>query len=206
MELLLLGAGMGLSGGLFPSPLHMIALAQVALNRWRRALLILIGVPLIVDGALLLVTFFFYQYIPRTIAHDIAYVGGAGVITFGIFSLAETRKGSPEEISTSATLSYGSVCAAALAEVAAPGTWIYWLTLAGPIIAEGCQKGYWHVVPFFAGGIVGYYGAALFSVCLLAWGASLHKQFRQRLFLIANVLLVILGISYLLRALFHGSW
>jgi len=205
MELLLLGTGMGLSGGLFPSPLHMIALAQVALNRWLRALLILIGVPLIVDGVLLLITFFFYQHIPRTIAHDIAYVGGTGVITFGILSLAESRKGPPEQISTSATLSYGSVFAAALAEVAAPGTWIYWLTLAGPIIAEGRQKGYWHVVPFFAGGIVGYYGAALFSLCLLAWGASLHKQFRQRLFLIANLLLVLLGISYLVRAHFHGS-
>jgi hypothetical protein len=184
----------------------MIALAQVALNRWPRALLILIGVPLIVDGVLLLITFFFYQHIPRTIAHDIAYVGGAGVITFGIFSLAESRKGSPEEISTSAAFSYGSVFAASLAEVAAPGTWIYWLTLAGPIIAEGRQKGYWHIVPFFAGGLVGYYGAALFSLCLLAWGASLHKEFKRRLFLIANLLLVLLGISYLVRAHFRGSW
>src|SRR5215469_17592595 len=194
MELLLLGAGMGLAGGLFPSPLHMIALAQVALNRWLRALLILIGVPLIVDGALLLITFFSYQHIPRTIAHGIAYVGGTVVIIFGVFSLVESRKKTPQEMS--ALFSYGGVTAAALAEVAAPGTWIYWLTLAGPIIAEGRLKGYWHVVPFFVGGIAGYYGAALFSLCLLAWGASLHKQFRQRLFLIANLLLVLLGISY----------
>src|SRR5215472_3939276 len=206
MELLLLGAGMGLAGGLFPSPLHMLALAQVALNHWLRALLILIGVPLIVDGALLLITFFFYQHIPRTIAHDIAYVGGTVVIIFGVFSLVESRKKTPQAMSTSAVLSYGGVTAAALAEVAAPGTWIYWLTLAGPIIAEGRLKGYWHVVPFFVGGIAGYYGAALFSLCLLAWGASLHKQFKERLFVIANVLLVFLGISYLVRVQLHGRW
>jgi threonine/homoserine/homoserine lactone efflux protein len=206
MELLLLGAGMGFAGGLFPSPLHMIALAQVALNRWLRALFVLIGAPLAIDGALLLITFFFYQQIPRTIAHDVAYVGGSVVIAFGLFSLAESRKKTHEEMTTSAALSYGGVTAAALTELAAPGTWIYWLTLAGPIIAEGRQKGYWHVVPFFAGGLIGYYGAALLSLCLLAWGASLHKQFKRHLFVIANVLLVFLGISYLIRAYFYGQW
>jgi hypothetical protein len=37
---------------------------------------------------------------------------------------------------------------------------------------------------------------------MLAWGASLYKRFRERLFLIANILLLVLGISYLLRAHF----
>jgi hypothetical protein len=37
--------------------------------------------------------------------------------------------------------------------------------IAGPVIAEGRLKGYWHVVPFFVGGLIGYYGAAdLFHV------------------------------------------
>jgi len=195
---------MGLAGGLFPSPLHMIALAQVALNRWLLALFILIGAPLLIDGALLLITFVFYQHIPRTVAHDVAYVGGSAVIAFGLFSLAESRRKTHEEMATSAALSYGGVTAAALTELAAPGTWIYWLTLAGPIIAEGRQKGYWHVVPFFVGGLIGYYGAALLSLCFLARGARLHKQFKQHLFVTANVLLVVLGISYLVRAHFHG--
>ena len=34
----------------------------------------------------------------------------------------------------------------------------------------------------------------------MAWGAGLHKTFKQRLFLFANLLLVVLGISYLVRA------
>ena len=45
MDLLLLGLGMGIVGGLFPSPLHLIALAQVALGRWTRGILILVGPP-----------------------------------------------------------------------------------------------------------------------------------------------------------------
>jgi threonine/homoserine/homoserine lactone efflux protein len=200
MDLLLLGAGMGIVGGLIPSPLHFIALAQVALNRWVRAIAILLGPPIFIDGILLLVTFFFYQFIPHTIAHDVAYVGGVVLIGFASYALYEMRRKSAEDMAKSAKLTYASVTAASLAEVTAPGTWIYWLTIAGPIIAEGRQHGYWHVVPFFAGGLIGYYGAAILSVWLMAWGASLHRKFKQRLFLIANLLLLVLGISYLLRA------
>jgi hypothetical protein len=200
MELLLLGAGMGVAGGLFPSPLHMIALAQVSLNRWLRALLILIATPLTIDALLLLITFLFYQHVPRNIAHYVQYAGGSVVIVFAAYSLIESRGKTREQMADSSTMSYGSVTAAALAEVSAPGTWIYWLTIAGPIISEGRLKGYWHVVPFFAGGILGYYGAALVSVAALAWGAGLHKGFKKHLFLVANVLLLALGASYLIRA------
>lgn len=200
MDLLLLGAGMGIVGGLFPSPLHLIALAQVALNRWAHAIVILVGPPLAVDGGLLLVTFFFYRYVPHSIAHSIAYVGGVALVGFAGYSLYQMRGKSQEEMAQSPGLTYASVSVATLAELTAPGTWIYWLTVAGPIIAEGRAKGYWHVVPFFAGGLAGYYGAAIFSVWLMAWGAGLHKKFKQRLFLVANLLLLVLGISYLVRA------
>lgn len=202
MDLLLLGLGMGIVGGLIPSPLHLIALAQIALNRWLRAIVVLIGPPLVIDGALLVVTFFFYQYVPHNIAHDVAYLGGVALLAFGSYSLVELRRRGQEEMAQSAVLSYASVTVAALAELGAPGTWIYWLTVAGPIIAEGRQRGYWHIVPFFAGSLVGYYGAAVFSTWLMAWGAGLHRQFKKHLFLAANVLLVVLGLSYLARAYF----
>ena len=202
MDLLLLGMGTGIVGGLIPSPLHLIALTQVALNRWLRAIIVLVGPPLVIDGALLLVTFFFYQYVPQNIAHSVAYVGGVVLLAFGGYSLVEMRRKSQEEMARSATMSYASITVAALAELGAPGTWIYWLTVAGPVIAEGRLKGYWHVMPFFVGGLVGYYGAAIFSTWLMAWGASLHKQFRKHLFLAANVLLLVLGVSYLARAYF----
>ncbi len=199
-----MGAGMGIVGGVIPSPLHLIALAQVALKKWLRVLAILIGLPLVIDGGLLLATLLFYQYIPRHLAHKVAYVGGIVLVVFGAYSVFENRRKSEDELARSATVTYGGVSAAALAELTAPGTWIYWLTVAGPILAEGRQKGYGHIVPFFAGGLVGYYGASIFSVWLMAWGASLHRAFNQRLFLIANLLLVVLGFVYLLRAFFEG--
>lgn len=200
MRLLLLGAGMGVVGGLPPSPLHLIALTQVAVNRWRRAIAILVGPPLFIDGLLLVITLFFVRYVPRDIAHDVAYAGGVILITFGSYSLTEMRRKSRAELEESGVLTYASLVTASLAELTAPGTWIYWLTIAGPILARGRQTSYWHVVPFFAGGLFGYYGAAILSTGLLAWGASLHRHFKRRLLLVANVLLVILGASYLVNA------
>jgi len=202
MDLLLLGAGMGVVGGMIPCQLHFIALTQVALNRWLRAILILVGPPVVVDAALLLVTFFFYRYIPPSIAHYVAYVGGFVLIGFASYSLNTLRTKTEAEMANSSTLTYASVTTATLAELTAPGTWIYWLTVAGPILAEGRLRGYWHVVPFFLGGLLGYYGAAVVSLRVLAWGAGLHKRFHERLFFIANVLLLVLGISYLVRAYF----
>ncbi len=191
---------MGIVGGLVPSPLHLIALAQVALGRWPRAIAILIGPPLIVDGVLLAATLFFYSHIPRGIAHYVAYVGGVTLLVLASYALLQMRRRSQQELAASAPLTLASVTAASLAELSAPGTWIYWMTIAGPILAEGRVAGYWHVVPFFAGGLIGYYGAAVLSVRLLAWGASLHRHFRRYLFLVANILLLVLGISYLIRA------
>jgi hypothetical protein len=178
----------------------MIALSQVALGRWGRAIYVLIGAPLIVDGCLLLVTCLFYRFIPSGIAHYVAYVGGVALIGFASYSLGEMRGKTQYEMAASTTLTYASVSVALLAEVASPGTWVYWLTIAGPILAEGRQHGYGRVVPFFVGGLVGFYGAALFTLCALAWGAGLHKKFKQHLFLAANLLLLLMGISYLVRA------
>jgi hypothetical protein len=200
MDLLILGAGMGIVGGLLPSPLYMISLTQVALGRWFRAIFVMIVPPLVVDGVLLFVTFFFFRLIPPGIAHYVAYGGGVVLISFAIYSLRESRHKTQQEMAGSATLTYASVSVATLAEVAAPGTWVYWLTIAGPILAEGRQHAYWHVVPFFVGGAVGFYGAGVFSVWLMAWGAGLHRSFKQHLFLAANILLLIMGISYLVRA------
>jgi LysE type translocator len=204
MELLILGVSMGVVGGLVPSPLHMLALAQVALKRWDRAIGVLIAPPLVIDGALLLLTFFFYEYVPRNIAHVVAYAGGAYLIFYSLYALLCMRGKSREEMAESHGLTYGSVTAASLSELSAPGTWIYWMTIAGPILAEGKQRGYWHVVPFFAGGLVGYYGAALISLALLAWGASLHRHLRQNLLWIANFLLLAFGVGYVLHAYFMG--
>jgi threonine/homoserine/homoserine lactone efflux protein len=205
MNLFLLGAGMGIVGGLMPSPLHLIAITQAALHRWRRAILILVGPPVAIDGALLVVTLFFFRYVPHNIAHAVAYVGGASLLLFAGYSLYEMRRKTREELEKSESLTYAGIIAASLTELTAPGTWIYWLTIAGPILAQGRIIGYWRVAPFFIGGLAGYYGAAIFSVWLLYWGASLHKKFKQRLMLVANLLLVVLGIAYLVNAAYLGK-
>ena len=203
MDLFILGAGMGVVGGIFPNPLLMIALTQVALGRWLRAIGVLIGAPLAVDGCLLLLTCFFYGFIPAAIAHDVAYVGGVVLIGFACYSLWELRHRTPTQLANSVSMSYASVSVALLSEVSSPGTWVYWLTIAGPILAEGRQHGYGHVIPFFVGGLVGFYGAALVALCLLSWGAGLHARIKQHLFLATNILLLLMGISYLARA-FRG--
>ena len=202
MELFILGAGMGVVGGLLPNPLQMIALTQVALGRWSRAFFVLLVPPLIVDAAFLLVTLLFFRVIPVGIVHYVAYAGGVILVGFAGRALWELRVTPASDLAASSAYTVGGVAVAALAEVAAPGTWIYWLTVAGPILGEGRIHGYSHVVPFFGGGLAGYYGAAIISTALISWGAGLHRSFKKNLVLTANIILLLIGISYFVRAYF----
>ncbi len=193
---------MGVVGGLIPSPLHLIALTQATARRWLTASVLLVGPPTLVDGLFLVITFFFYQYIPLNIAHYTAYAGGVALAVFGGLSLRSMPGKNPDGKAHSWSMSMSSVSLATLFEVTAPATWVFWLIIAGPVIAEGRTAGYWHIMPFFAGGVVGYYGAAFASVWLMAWGTGLHKDFNRYLFRVANIMLVVLGVWYFVHSYF----
>ncbi|HUX09703.1 MAG TPA: hypothetical protein VMW51_03620 [Terriglobia bacterium] len=204
MQLFLLGLGMGVVGGLLPTPLHLIATTQMTLRRRARAAWVLVGPPTAIDAVFLLITYFFYKMIPPFIAHDMAYVGGAALAGFGAYLLwANPRKG-PEKKEYAWNLTSGSLALATLVEASAPGTWVYWLTVAGPIIAEGRLEGYGRIVPFFVASLLGYYAASFLSVWLMAWGAGAHQRFRKGMFLAANLLLIVLGALFIARAYFVG--
>ena len=195
---------MGAVGGLLPTPLRFIALTQLTLKRRLRAAWILIGPPTLIDAVFFPVTYFFYQFIPLAVAHYTAYAGGAALIGFGAYMFWQHPRNSKEKDPYSWKLSYGSLTLATLVEASAPATWVFWLTIAGPIIAQGRVEGYWPILPFFLGSLIGYYGAAFLSVWLMAWGAGAHKRFRPILFVVANSLLVVLGALYIVRAYFVG--
>ena len=199
MQLFLLGLGMGVVGGLLPTPLHLIGLTQVTLRRRLRAAWVIVGPPTAIDIVFFLAAYFFYQVIPPAIAHYTAYVGGAALIGFGAYLLFKNPQKGVEKKDYSWNLTYGSLALATLVEASAPGTWVYWLAIAGPIIAEGRVEGYWYILPFFVGSLLGYYGASFLSVWLMAWGAGAHRRFRRLLFFAANGLLILMGVLFVVR-------
>ncbi|HET7100550.1 MAG TPA: hypothetical protein VFJ52_05315, partial [Terriglobia bacterium] len=167
MQLFLLGFGLGVVGGLLPTPLHLIALTQMTLKHWGRAVWVLVAPPTVIDALFFLITFFFYQLIPPSVAHYTSYAGGVALAGFGAYLLLENPRKGPEKKQCSWKLSSGSLALATLVEASAPGTWVYWLAIAGPIIAEGRVGGYGHILPFFVGSLIGYYGASFLSVWLM---------------------------------------
>jgi hypothetical protein len=204
MQLFLLGFGMGVVGGLVPTPLHLIALTQMTLKRWVRATWILVAPPTVIDAVFFVIAFFFYELIPPAVAHYTSYAGGVALAGFGVYLLWENPRKGAEKRECSWRLNRGSLALATLVEASAPGTLVYWLAIAGPIIAEGRVHGYGHILPFFVGSLIGYYGASFLSVWLMAWGAGVHKRFGTILFFAANTLLVVMGILFIVREYFAG--
>jgi len=203
MSLLILGAGLGMVGGFLPSPLRIIAFGQAVLGRWWRALLVLLGPPLVIDGAFLVFAWACLRFVPLSFVHWVAYVGGAGLIVYAVYSLWRATGWSsgagvigpgPSEFTVR------DVSLASSAEVLTPGNWIYWITVVGPILAEARTQGYLRVAPFFAGGLAGYYGASIGSTWLLAWGAGSYSRLANRLVVLGYGLLLVMGMYYFVRA------
>jgi len=149
MDLLLLGLGMGIVGGLL-SQSHAFDCPNASGGQpldarhsdTYRALLV-------VDGILLIVTFFFYRYIrERGSLHSLRR--GVVLLVYAGYSLWRTDvrpRGNSQFVES-------HLCQRVRRDACrggVPGTWIFWLTIVGPIFAEGRLKGYWHIVPFFAG-------------------------------------------------------
>ncbi|HKT10585.1 MAG TPA: hypothetical protein VJW77_02040 [Terriglobia bacterium] len=174
----------------------------MTLKRWVRAAWVLVAPPAGIDAVFFLIAFFFYQLIPPGVAHYTSYGGGVALAAFGAYLLWGNPRKSPEKCVRSWKLSPGSLTLATLVEASAPGTWVYWLAIAGPVIAEGRVHGYGRILPFFVGSLVGYYGASFLSVWLMAWGAGAHKRFRTFLFFAANTLLIVMGILFIVREYF----
>ena len=98
MQLFLLGLGMGFVGGLLPTPLHLIAVTQMTLKNWVRAVWVLTAPVTLVDAVFFLIAYFFYQLIPPHIAHYISYAGFCVNESRCAYLLREnTRKGGKQK-------------------------------------------------------------------------------------------------------------
>ena len=115
MDLLIMGAGMGVVGGMLPNPLQMIALTQVAIGRWGRAIFVLIVPPLVADAGFLFMTLFFFRFIPLGIVHYVGYVGGVVLLAFASYSLFELHRKTQEEMANSAAFTFAGATTASIA-------------------------------------------------------------------------------------------
>lgn len=199
LESLLLGFGIGLSGALAPGPTVLATISGAAAHGPLVGVRVAAG-HLLVEGAL--AAALVLGMAPLILSHEttIAVVGGAGLVGFGLLTLAGAR---------TATLSAdglaqpgGPVVAGALTTVANPYFWLWWASLGGALLAAALATGPGEAFFYLAGHGAADLGWLLLVGAAISRGAALLPDRAYRALLAAcGIAMIAIGCTYAAGAL-----
>lgn len=156
---LLQGLSLGVSATASPGPFQAFIIGKSVRNGWRRTLPAILA-PLISDGPIIALMVFLLTRMPAGILRAIQIAGGAYVLYLAWRSFQAWRDYRPADIpeGTAQTLRQ-----AVITNLLAPGPYVFWSLLAGPVLVRGWSESPVRGIAFLAG----FYGAMLSALALL---------------------------------------
>lgn len=194
---LLQGISLGLSGAASPGPFQAFLIGQTLKNGWRRTLPAALA-PLISDGPIIALMVILLTRLPPGVLRAIQIAGGLYVLYLAWRAFQAYRQFQPaaEPGETGRTLGQ-----AVLTNFLAPGPWVFWSMLAGPVLVRGWQEAPAHGLAF----LLGFYGAMVSALSLLIVLFSAARQLGPRvsraLIGLSALALLGFGVYQLLRPL-----
>ncbi len=157
---LLQGLGLGGAAAAQPGPFQAYLLSQTLKNGWRRTIWAAFA-PLISDGPIVALVLFVLTKTPDWFL-NLLRVGGGLFLIYLAYGAAVTFRASGETAVSSqpdlpSTTSHRTIFEAALMNALSPNPYIFWATVAGPVLIEG-----WRQTPAFGiSFVVGFYGTLI---------------------------------------------
>ena len=156
---LIQGIGYGFAAAAQPGPLQTYLISQSLTKGWRRALPAAFA-PLISDGPIIVLCLLVLRQVPDSFKHVLYIVGGLFVLYLS-YGAYKAWKNFDSNLPSTESGTQQSVLKAALVNILAPGAYIFWSLVTGPILITG-----WRVTPIF--GIVFMLGFYItFVLCLM---------------------------------------
>jgi threonine/homoserine/homoserine lactone efflux protein len=179
------GLLLGLSAALMPGPFMAFLLAQALRQGWRRTLPAALA-PLISDGPIVVMALFALTQAPPWLLKLLQIAGGLFLLYLAL--RATVPFAPPSEAGRQNLLK------AALMNALSPGPYIFWSTVAGPIVLAG-----WRESPVAGGSfMVGFYAALIGSFAgftiLCAIAGQLDPRLSQFLTGLSVLLLLLFGL------------
>jgi threonine/homoserine/homoserine lactone efflux protein len=180
---LLQGLSLGLSAAASPGPFQAFILGKTVKNGWKQTLPAVLA-PLISDGPIITLMVLVLTRLPEGVLRLIQFAGGLFVLYLAWKSFQAYFHFQPVDspVETRQTL-----WQAVVTNFLAPGPYIFWSLLAGPVLVKGWQETPVHGVAF----LLGFYFAMLSGLVLLVVLFSAARQLGPR------VSRLLLGISAL---------
>jgi len=156
---LIQGIGYGFAAAAQPGPLQTYLISQSLTKGWRRALPAAFA-PLISDGPIIVLCLLVLRQVPDSFKHVLYIVGGLFVLYLS-YGAYKAWKNFDSNLPSTESGTQQSVLKAALVNILAPGAYIFWSLVTGPILITG-----WRATPIF--GIVFMLGFYItFVLCLM---------------------------------------
>jgi len=160
----------GFAAAAQPGPLQTYIISQAIARGWRRALPTALA-PLISDGPIIAICLFILSQIPIWFERFLHLAGGLFILflAYGAYKSWKSYDTNmpPEESGTTQ-----SVFKAALTNLLAPGAYLFWSFVTGPVLLQG-----WRQTPIYVFGfLASFYGAMILSLCAIILVFSMARH------------------------------
>lgn len=133
---LLQGVTLGFSAAVSPGPFQAYLLAQTTVHGWRKTLPVACA-PLVSDGPIILIVLWLLSRLPDWFLRGLNLAGGLFLLYLAYAAFRAFQRFAGYEPTFPAGQ---NIFRAALMNALAPGPWLFWSVLAGPILVEAWQQ------------------------------------------------------------------
>lgn len=177
------GIGYGFAAAAQPGPLQTYLISQALMKGWKRSLPSAFA-PLISDGPIIALCVFVLSQVPTWLQRFLYIAGGLFVLYLAYGAYKSWRNFDPRLPSPEAGTRQ-TIFKAALTNALAPGAYIFWTLVTGPILIRGWREAPSYGVSF----LLGFYITMILSLCAIIIVFGLARQLGPR------VNRVLLGVS-----------
>jgi len=186
------GIGYGFAAAVQPGPLQTYLISQALMKGWRNSLPSVLA-PLVSDGPIIALCLLVLSQVPAWLQRFLYIAGGLFVLYLAYGAFKSWQKFDPH-LPSAETGSRQTLLNAALTNLLAPGAYLFWTLVTGPILIRG-----WRASPTFAVSfLLGFYTTMILSLCGIIIVFGVARQLGPR------VNRILLGISAV--ALFCFGW
>jgi threonine/homoserine/homoserine lactone efflux protein len=154
LEYLLIGLGLGFPASAQPGPFQAYLLTQTLNNGWRQTLPAAFA-PLLSDGPIILLVMLVLTRLPDGVLVGLQVAGGLFLLYLAWRAWLSFRHYRP--ITAHTTTDRQSLREAALLNFLSPNPYIFWSTIAGPLLLTAWAQSPWYSIAF----LIGFYGTLI---------------------------------------------
>ncbi len=197
MEALLVGLGLGLSGGLAPGPLHTLILTT-SLQRGFAAGSRIAVAPLLTDAPIVALTVAVVGALPGGVVCGLTIAGGAFLVYLGV----QTMREAADPMLAGAVTAAQDYRRGVVANLLNPHPWLFWVAVGAPTLVGFWRESAAAAVAFVVGFYLLLVGSKVAFAFAVARGAQMvSAPVQRRLIVAGGVILVGLGVFIAVRAI-----